>query len=314
MQAAASLMGRVRTDEEMEEALRTLMLDGARTERRLKTFIVELDGACRPRGRDGVEWEVCPTGLDGVSSVSRRGAGAPACELVLDQRQGRFCMAHTAAADGEACDTVSLLARATGMSRAWVCPEVLERLAGEKGNGATVPGSVHVKREDAMGHSEAVVSCNGEITHAHGGSVGAHLQIAREVREAYALMCENAERLRLGAADTPDGPQIDLQTIDMTFSQEIDDVSGLIDKMFDGKPPLMMRGNKIHVEGDQYHVPAANMEEMHYMGIDISPRFLSVGLHHGCPASGVLRLLACLQLHYDRMLTCNQVTAGVCGA
>lgn len=100
----------------------------------------------------------------------------------------------------------------------------------------------------------------------------------------------------------------------MTFSRKIADVSGLIDKALDGRPPLMMQSNKIRVKENQYHVPTADMEGLHYMGIDISSRFLSVGIQHRTPASGVLRLLAYLQLHHDPALACKQVTEGVCGA
>ena len=314
MQAAASLTGQVQTAGDLEGALRAMMLDGTGTERRLKTFIVDLDGDGPPRGRGGVEWDVLPAGIAGVSYVSRRGAGAGACELVLDRRRGRFCMAHTSAADGNAGDTVSLLARTTGLGRAWVCPAVLGMLAGAAGNGTASGGTIRMSRGDSAGHAEADVRCDGVVMHAGGGSVGAHLEIAGEVRDAYARMCENAERFRLGAMDTPDGRRIGLRPIDMAFSRKIEDVSGLIDRVFDGKPPLMMRGNKIHIAGDQYHVPTANMEEMHHMGIDVTPRFLSVGIQHGCSAGGVLRLLAHLQLHHDRALTCEQVTAGVCGA
>jgi len=310
MQVAESQVGRVQTGEDLEGALRAMLLGGSGTTRRLKTFIVDLDGAALSRGSGGAEWDVSATGLDGVSSVSRRGAGAGACELVLDRRRGRFCMAHTAAPDAEAGETVSLLARTTRLSRAWICPAALGGLAGAAGVGA----AARLSREGRSGSSDADVRCDGAVMHAGGGSLRAHLQIAGEVRDVYARMCENAERYRLGPVDMPDGQRIDLRPIDMKFSRDVADVSGLIDRVFDGKPPLMMRGNKMHVKGDQYHVPTANMTEMQYMGIDISPRLLSVGIQHGNPASGVLRLLAYMQLHHDHALACEQVTEGVCCA
>lgn len=291
-----------------------MMLSGAGTERRLKTFVVEFDGGGPPRGRGaGVEWDIRPTGLDGVSSVSRRGAGAGACELVLDQRAGRFCMAHTAAADGEAGDAVSLLARTTGLGRSWVCPAVLGRMAGA-GGASAARGTIRLSREDAAGRAEADVRCDGTVTHVDGASVGAHLQIAGEVRDAYAQMCKSAERFRLGAVDTPDGPRFDTRPIDMAPSREIPSVPEFIDSVLDGSPPLLMSGAKIHVEGDQYCSPTVDLESGASMGIDVAPRLISVGLHHGSTASGVLRLLACLQLQHDHALTCEQVTAGVCGA
>lgn len=208
MQVAESRMGRVRTGGELEGALREMMLRGAGTARRLKTFIVNLDGPALRRRGGGAEWDVRPTGLDGVTSVSRRGAGS--CELVLDRRRGRFCVAHTASADGEAGEAVSLLARTTRLSRAWVCPSVLGRLAGAAGNGDAARGSVRVSREDRGGAADADVRCDGAVVHAGGESLGAHLRIAGEVRDAYARMCENAERFRLGPVDTPDGQRIDL--------------------------------------------------------------------------------------------------------
>lgn len=221
-------------------------------------------------------------------------------------------MAHTAAADGEAGDAVSLLARTTGLGRSWVCPSVLGRLAGA-GHSAGSCGTVRLSREDAAGRAEADVSCDGTVAHAGGVSAGAHLRIAGEVRDAYAQMCENAEMFRLGAADTPDGPRFDLRPIDMVPSREIRSVPGFIDGVLDGSPPLLMSGSRIH-EGNQYCSPTVDLESGVSLGIDVAPGLISVGLHRGSPAGGVLRLLACLQLRHDRALTCEQVTAGACCA
>lgn len=133
MQAAESPLVRIQAGEGQKGVLRAMVPGGGGTGRRLEAFMVDLDGPALPRG--GAEWDVRATGLDGASHAPRRGAGAGACELP-DRRRGRPCMAHTAAPDGDAGETVSLLARVTGLSRSWICPSVLGCLAGAAGNGA----------------------------------------------------------------------------------------------------------------------------------------------------------------------------------
>lgn len=318
MQVVASRVGDLRGEGGVEGTLRRLLLDGAGTPRRLKTFIVEIAGVADPKSRHpGVMWKIRPSGLDGVSHVTCHDSGrrVPECELLLDRRSGRFCLIHTAEEDDIANAAVSLLARTTQLNRAWVCPGVLGELAGtRRESGSTARGTVRMLSEDGCGHAVADVGCDGTITHVGGESVGAHLLTARSVCRTFARMCSNAERYRIGSFNTPNGPNIDLMPIDVTLSRTIEDVPGFIDRVFDGHPPLHMRGGKIRVSEDQYHVPTVDMEGAIHMGLDVTPSILHVGLRHGCSGSGVLRLLACLQLRHDPTLTCDQVTSGACRA
>jgi len=230
--------------------------------------------------------------------------------MLLDRRSGRFCLVHTADDDDIANVAVSLLARTTQLNRAWVCPGALGELAATgRENGDAARGTVRMLREDGGGHAESDVSCNGTIAHVGGESVGAHLQTARDLCDTFARMCTNAERHRIGSFNTPNGPHIDLRPIDISLSRKIYDVPGFIDRVFDGRPPLHMRGGKIRVSKHQYHVPTVDMEGAFHMGLDVTPSILHVGLHHGCSGSGVLRLLAHLQLCHDPALTCEQVTS-----
>lgn len=318
MQVVASREGDLRGAGGVEGTLSRLMLDGAGTSRRLKTFIVEIAGAADPKSRyPDIMWKVRPSGLDGVSHVTCHGAGRrePGCELLLDRRSGRFCLIHTAGEDDAANEAVSLLARTTQLNRAWVCPGVLGKLAETgRGNGGATRGTVRMLRQDGRGHAEDDVGCNGTIAHVGGESVGAHLLTARSLCGTFARMCANAERYRIGSFNTPNGPHIDLAPIDITLSRKIEDMPGFIDGVFDGQPPLHMRGGKIRVSEDQYHVPTVDMEGAIHMGLDVTPSILHVGLRHGCSGSGVLRLLAHLQLRHDPALTCDQVTSGACRA
>lgn len=302
----------------IEDMLRTMMLDGAGTPRRLKTFVAELDGQENPvSGRGGIWWDSRPAGTDGVSIVTcHDSAGAlPACEMVLDRRPGRFCLVHTAEEDAVAGSVVSALARTTRLNRAWVCPSVMEGIAGGRGgHGRNGSWTARMRQEDGDGHAVADVRCDGTLAHAGGESVSAHLRMAGNVLAASARMCTNAERFRIGASDTPAGTRFDLTPIEIRLSRSIDDVPKFVHSVLDGEPPLLMMGKAVTVEGGQYSVPTMDIECSHHMGMDISPDLVRVGLHHGCSGSGVLRLLACLQLSHDPALRCEQVTSGVCGA
>lgn len=318
MQVAASRVGNLRREGGLEAALRTMMLDGAGTPRRLKTFTVELRGAGGLESRhEDVTWHSRPTGLDGVSALTCSDAreNLPDCEIILDRRPGRFCLAHMAEEDAVAKKMIMVLAYTTRLNRAWVCPSVLAGLAGGRSeNGRGLEGAVRMRAEADDGRAEADVGHDGTVAHAGGESVGAHLRIARDALAASARMCANAERFQLGAVDTPKGTRFDLRGIDIWLSRKIDDVPGFVSRVFDGAPPLFMEGSAIWAERNHYSVPVADIECAQYTGMSMSPEFISVGLKRGLSGSGVLRLLSWLQLHHDPSLRCEQVTAGACGA
>jgi len=318
VQAAAIRMKNPRTKGGLEDMLRAMVLGGEGTPRRLKTFIVELDGPENPVSNSGgIWWDSRPSGTDGVSIVTCHdfAGGLPACEVLLDRRPGRFCLAHMAEEDGAAGDVISAMARTTQVNRAWVCPSVLRGLAGVRGgNGDAQGGLVKMRRADGDGQATTEVGCDGTVTHAGGRSVGAHLRMAGDVLAASARMCANAERFRIGAVDACDGVRFGLAPIVVRLSRRISDVGEFVRKTLDGAPPLLMRGSAIRVEGDQYSVPTMDIECGHYMGMDITPEAVHVGLHRGCSGCGVLRLLACLQMRHDPALVCDQVTAGACSA
>ena len=318
MQVAASRMGDLCREGGLEGALRALMLDGAGTPRRLKTFTVEVSGpGDLASSHEDVAWRTRPAGQDGVSILTCVDAreGLPDCEIILDRRPGRFCLAHVAEEDAVAKKMIAVLAYTTRLSRAWVCPSVLEELAGGRGgNGRGLAGTVRMASEAGGGRAEADVGHDGTVAHAGGESVGAHLRIAGDVLAASAKMCANAERFRIGAVDTPRGTRFDMKPIDIQLSRRIDDVPAFVSRVLDGGPPLFMDGNAAHAEHDQYSVAVADLECAQYMGMDMTPGLIHVGIRLGYSGSGVLRLLSWLQLHHDPMLRCEQVMAGACGA
>jgi len=316
MQVVASRMGDLCGEGGLEGALRALMLDGAGTPRRLKTFTVEVSDESLPKSRyKSIRWASRPTGIDGVSVIICHDLKGelPECELVLDRRPGRFCLVHTAEEDAVAEKAVATMAYTTQVNRAWVCPSVLGELGGRRarGNGNDKLGTVRMKRDGA---ASADVRCDGMVAHAGGESVEAHLRIAGDVLAASTRMCANAERFLIGTVDTPGGTRFDINPIDIELMRKIEDVPGFISSTLDGTLPLLMEGSAVKTEGGQFHAPTVDLECAHYFGMDISPGLIHVGIQHGCSGSGVLRLLSWLQLHHDPMLRCEQVMAGACGA
>jgi len=318
MQVVSSRVGDLSRGGGLEGALRSMMLAGAGGPRRLKTFTVEVRGAGSLEStHEDVTWHARPTGLDGVTALtcSDDREGLPDCEIILDRRPGRFCLAHVAEEDAVAKKMIMVLAYTTRLNRAYVCPSALAGLAGARGgNGRGLAGTARMRAEDGDGRAEADVGHDGTVAHAGGGSVGAHLRIAGAALAASARMCANAERFQIGAVETPKGTRFDMRPIDIRLSRKIHDVPKFVHTALDGAPPLFMEGNASHAEHDQYSVSVADLECAQYMGMDMTPGLIHVGIGRGLTGSGVLRLLSWLQLHHDPMLRCEQVTAGACGA
>jgi len=310
MQVALSRLGDVGDEAELEHVLLGMMRAGAGGASGLATFIVNLEGATAPISRNlGVSWDTRPTGMDGVAVVACRDSSkrVPPCEMYLDKRAGRFGIVHMAVEGDTADAAMGLLARTTQLSRAWVCPSVL---AGIAGGVNPTDGRVRVAR----GGSGSTVRCDGAMLPDGDMDVKDHLQIASEVMVAHSRMCANAEAMRLGFSDTADGTRFGGRTIGLVPSKSIDDVPGFIDGILDGSPPLLMLGARTRIGDCHYRAPTADLENGMVLGISVSPTRIGVGLHPGCSGSGVLRLLACVQMRYDPGLTCRDVTAGVsCG-
>lgn len=316
MQVALSRLGDVGGEAELEAALLGMIRAGAGGASGLATFIVNLEGSAAPASRHaGVSWDARPTGVDGVDVVDvvacRDSAGrVPPCEMYLDRRGGRFGMAHMAAGGGTADAAMALMARTTQLSRAWVCPSVLAGIAG--GGADATGGRVRVAR-GARG-AASTVRCDGALIPDVGMGVEDHLRLAGEVMDVHSRMCANAEALRLGFADAAGGARFGGRTIGLTPSSRIEDVPGFIDDVLDGSPPLLMLGGKTRIGDDHYRAPTADLENGTVMGVSVSPTRIGVGLHPGCSGSGVLRLLACVQMRRDPGIACRDVTAGVpCG-
>lgn len=316
MQVAVSRLGSVEGEAGLEAALREIMRGGAAAGRGLRTFVLNLeDMAPLASRRAGVSWGSRPSGLEGVEIVSCRDSdgGVPECEMYLDRRAGRFGLAHMGE-DGAVADAaVDLLARTTQASRAWVCPSVMDGLAGRDPNG-TRGGTVRITRSARDGDATAAARCDGALLSTGGESVRAHLRIADEVRAAHARMCSNAEELRLGFVDANGGPHLAGRAIRLLLSREIADVPGFVAKALDGSPPLRMFGGAKRAGERSYTVPLSDLENGIYMGSTFHPGRIGVTLHPSSSATGLLRLIAHMQLHHDPLLACPQVTTGVpCG-
>lgn len=301
MQDSQGRLGDVGDEAGLEAALLGMARGGG-----LVTFVVNLEGATALVGRHaGVSWDTRPTGVDGVDVVACRDSSerVPPCEMYLDRRAGRFGMAHMADGGGTAGAAIGLLARTTQLSRAWVCPSVLAGLA----RGDATGGRVRIAR----GGAESTVRCDGALLPDADMDVKDHLQIAGEVMAAHSRMCANAEAMRLGLSGADDGPRFGGRTIGLVPSKGIDDVPGFIDGVLDGSPPLLMLGARTRIGDCHYRAPTADLENGMVLGISVSRARIGVGLHPGCSGSGVLRLLACLQMLHDPCLACPDVTAGV---
>ncbi|MDD9813907.1 MAG: hypothetical protein OXU37_06545 [Thaumarchaeota archaeon] len=314
MQVAVSHLGSVEGEAGLEAALCAIMRHGAAAGRGLRTFVLNLeDMAPLTSRRAGVSWESRPAGLDGVEIVSCRDSSGrvPECEMYLDRRAGRFGLAHMGEAGAVADAAIDLLARTTQASRAWVCPSVMDGLARRRPDGA---GQVAISRSARDGNTTAVVRCDGALLSRGGEAIRAHLRLADEVRAAYSLMCSNAEEMRLGFADTPQGHHLVGSAIRLVLSREISDVPGFVDGVLDGSPPLRMFGGcKKAGGGRSYMVPLSDLENGIYMGSTFHPGRVSVTLHPRSSATGLLRLIAHMQLCHDPLLDCPQVTTGVPG-
>lgn len=313
VQVAVSRLGCVEGESGLEAALCAIMRGGAATGRGLRTFILNLEGmAPLASRRRGVSWESRPSGLEGVEIVSCRDStgGVPECEMYLDRRAGRFGLAHMGEAGAVADAAVDLLARTTQASRAWVCPSVIGGMAGRPPDGV---GSAPVTRSARDGDATAAVRCDGALLSGGGEAIRAHLRIADEVRAAHARMCSNAEELRLGLADTLGGQDLVGRAIRLLLSREIADVPGFVAGVLDGRPPLRMFGGARRAGERGYMVPLSDLENGIYMGSTFHPGRIGVTLHLGSSATGLLRLIAHMQLRHDPLLACPQVTAGVPG-
>lgn len=314
MQVAVSRLGNVEGEAGLEAALCAIMREGAAAGRGLRTFVLNLEGtAPLASRRAGVSWKSRPAGLDGVEIVSCRDSSGrvPECEMYLDRRAGRFGLAHMGEAGAVADAAIDLLARTTQVSRAWVCPRVIDGMTERRPN---VHGPATIRRSARDGDATAVVRCDGALLSMGGEAIRAHLRLADEVRSAHSLMCTNAEELRVGFADTPQGIHLVGNAIRLVLSREIADVPGFVDGVLDGSPPLRMFGGcKKAGGGRSYMVPLSDLENGIYMGSTFHPGRVSVTLHPRSSATGLLRLIAHMQLYHDPLLDCPQVTTGVPG-
>jgi len=309
-----SRLGSVEDESGLEAALCAIMREGATTGRGLRTFVLNLeDMAPLASRRKGVSWESRPSGLEGVEIVSCRDSGGEVseCELYLDRRAGRFGLAHMVEAGPVTDAAVDLLARTTQASRAWVFPSVIGGMAERRPGG---DGSAAITRSARDGDATATVRCDGTLLSAGGEAIRAHLRLADEVRAAHARMCSNAEELRLGFVGARGGPHLVGRAIRLLLSREIGDVPGFVAGVLDGRPPLRMFGGARRAGEKSYMVPLSDLENGIYMGSTFHPDRIGVTLHLHSSATGLLRLIAHMQLRHDPLLACPQVTAGVpCG-
>lgn len=315
MQVAVRRLRDVKDGADLEASLCDLMRAGSATGRGLRTFVLNLEGTSAPASRRaGLAWDAVPTGIDGVEIISCRASrgSVPECDMYLDRRAGRFALAHVGDEGGVADAAVDLLALTTQASRAWVCPRVIEGLAGGRA-GSAGAGSMRVRRTARDGEAAAEVRCDGALVSEGGEAIRAHLRLADEVRAAHARMCANAEELRLGFTDTPHGPHFNGTTISLILSREISDVPGFVDEILDGSPPLRMLGGKTRVGEGHYMVPISDIENGIFMGSDFYPGRIGVSLHPQSSGTALLRLIAHMQVRYDPLLACPQVTTGVPG-
>lgn len=109
------------------------------------------------------------------------------------------------------------------------------------------------------------------------------------------------------------GPRLVGRAIRLLLSREIGDVPGFVAGVLDGSPPLRMFGGARRVGEKSYMVPLSDLENGIYMGSTFHPGRIGVTLHPRSSATGLLRLIAHLQLRHDPLLACPQVTAGVPG-
>lgn len=309
MQVAISRLGQVRGAEGLEGALRDMMLGGG-----LRTYIADMGEAGLPKSRRrGITCSARHAGARGVYILECGSAGASR-EFYLDKRHGRFCMLHTAGDEG-ADEAVLTLARATRLRRAFLGPVALWAVAGmgtpAGGNGRrrAVRESVSAERVTDDGSASATVRWDGAILSTGGMSARAHMALAGDVRDAYALMCSSVEK-RYGEASGNGAPRHLGASVSLVPSRPIPDVPGLVGRLFTGGPPLLMEGKCSRVEGDLYAVAVVDRENSEYLGISASPHVFRVGIHHGRPGPSVLRLLGYMQLHCDPGMTCPDLRRG----
>ena len=312
MQVAVTRLGRVSGVAGLEDALRPMVLEGS-----LRTYIMDMGGPGLPRSRHlGVTVRARHAGARGVYVLECAGGGARPHEFYLDRSAGRFCLLH-APGGADVDEAVRLVAKTTRLRRACVGPVALGAIAGgfgsngSNGRRARPLESVRAERTAEDGSAGAVVRWDGAVLSAGGTSARAHLRLAGEARDAYASMCSNIEECELGLPTVRRGMrQYVARVVDFALSRPIRSVTDLVGALFTGKPPLLMDGKCIRIEGEHYSVPVVDLENAESLDIGITPNDFHVGIGNENPGASVLRLLGHMQLHHDPGLTCPAAISG----
>jgi len=202
----------------------------------------------------------------------------------------------------------------TRLRRACPGPAAIAAIAargGGHGRRAAPRGSARAARTADDGRAGAVVKWDGAVVSTGGTSARAHLRIAEEARGAYARMCANIEECELGLPVTHRGTRRYIaRVVDFVLSRPVEDVPGLVDDLFTGRPPLRMGGTCVKIENGHYSVPVVDLENAESLDIDATPNDFHVGIGNENPGASVMRLLGHMQLHCDDGLTCPTAISG----